>query len=76
MIAVPDGGRVHLALVATDMRKGFCGLALLLQEVLRSTQPSADGTVSVMLSPAQLSMLVEGLEWRVLVPTRRLMIAG
>jgi len=120
MIAVPAGVRIHLALGATDMRKGFDGLALLVQEVLRadpfsghlfvfrgkragrikllvhdgtglclfskrldqgaftwpSTQPSADGTVSVLLSPAQLSMLVEGLEWRRPVPTRRLMIAG
>ena len=120
MITVPAGVRIHLALGPTDMRKGFDGLALLVQEVLRadpfsghlfvfrgkragmlkilfhdgsgmclfakrldqgaftwpSTQPQADGTVLVTLSPAQLSMLLEGLEWRAPVQTRRLMIAG
>ncbi len=120
MITVPAGVRIHLALGATDMRKGFDGLALLVQEVLRgdpfsghlfifrgkrastvkilfhdsngmclfakrldqgaftwpATQPQADGTVSVTLTPAMLSMLLEGLEWRAPVQTRRLMIAG
>ena len=42
MITVPAGVRVHLALGATDMRKGFDGLALLVQEVLH-----ADPFVSV-----------------------------
>ena len=41
-----------------------------------ATQPQADGTVSVTLTSAQLSMLLEGLQWRALVRTRRLMIAG
>ncbi len=120
MITVPAGVRIHLALGPTDMRKGFDGLALLVQEVLRAdpfsghlflfrgkrasavkilfhdgtgmclfakrldqgaftwpaTQPQADGTVSVTLTSAQLSMLLEGLEWRALMQTRRLMIAG
>ncbi|MGI4745566.1 MAG: IS66 family insertion sequence element accessory protein TnpB [Janthinobacterium lividum] len=120
MMTVPAGIRIHLALGPTDMRKGFDGLALLVQEVLRAdpfsghlflfrgkrasavkilfhdgtgmclfakrldqgaftwpaTQPQADGTVSVTLTPAQLSMLLEGLEWRAPVQTRRLMIAG
>ncbi len=120
MITVPAGVRIHLALGATDMRKGFDGLSLLVQEVLRAdpfsghlfvfrgkrattlkilfhdgngmclfskrldqgafpwptTQPQADGTVSVTLTPAQLSMLLEGLEWRTPMPTRRLMLAG
>ena len=120
MITVPAGIRIHLALGATDMRKGFDGLSLLVQEVLRAdpfsghlfvfrgkrattlkilfhdgngmclfskrldqgaftwpaTQPQADGTVSVTLTPAQLSMLLEGLEWRAPVPTRRLLLAG
>ena len=102
------------------MRKGFDGLALLVQEVLRAdpfgghlfifrgkrastvkilfhdsngmclfakrldqgaftwpaTQPQADGTVSVTLTSAMLSMLLEGLDWRAPVQTRRLMIAG
>ena len=102
------------------MRKGFDGLSLLVQEMLRAdpfsghlfvfrgkrattlkilfhdsngmclfskrldqgaftwpaTQPQADGTFTVTLSPAQLSMLLEGLEWRTPMPTRRLMLAG
>ena len=33
MITVPAGVRIHLALGATDMRKGFDGLALLVQVV-------------------------------------------
>ena len=41
-----------------------------------ATQPQADGTLTVTLSPAQLSMLLEGLEWRTPVPTRWLMLAG
>jgi len=120
LIAVPAGVRIHLALGATDMRKSFDGLALLVQETLRldpfgghifvfrgkradrvkilfynqngmcvfakrldqgrftwpSTQPSPDGTASIMLTPAQLSMLLEGLEWRTLVRSRQPMLAG
>ncbi len=36
MITVPAGVRIHLALGTTDMRKGFDGLSLLVQEVLRT----------------------------------------
>ena len=35
MIPVPTGVRVWLATGRTDMRKGFDGLALLVQETLR-----------------------------------------
>lgn len=35
MIVIPAGVRIHLALGATDMRKGMDGLALLVQQVLR-----------------------------------------
>jgi transposase len=35
MIPVPSGARVWLAAGHTDMRKGFDGLALLVQETLR-----------------------------------------
>jgi len=120
VITVPAGVRIYLALGATDMRKGFDGLALLVQERLKhdpfgghififrgkradrvkilfydqngmclfakrldqgrftwpSTQPSPDGTSSVTLTPAQLSMLLEGLEWRTLVRSRQPMLAG
>ena len=35
MIPVPSGARVWLAAGHTDMRKGFDGLALLVQETLK-----------------------------------------
>jgi len=103
MIALPAGARVWLAAGATDMRKGFDGLAGLVQTQLledpfsgqlfvfrgrrgdrvkilwwdgdglclfakrlergRFTWPQAThGTVS--LTAAQLSMLLEGIDWR------------
>jgi transposase len=103
MIPVPSGVRVWLATGRTDMRKGFDGLALLVQETLnrdphsghlfvfrgrrgdlvkvlwhdgqgmclfskrlergRFTWPSAaDGVV--MITPAQLGYLLEGIDWR------------
>jgi transposase len=51
MIPAPSGARVWLAAGHTDMRKGFDGLALLVQETLKrdphSTHPveTADGVV-------------------------------
>lgn len=103
MIPVPSGVRVWLATGHTYMRKGFAGLALQVQEVLRrdphgghlfvfrgrrgdlvkviwhdgqgaclfSTRlergrflwPSpADGVLTI--TPAQLSYLLEGIDWR------------
>ncbi len=103
MIPVPAGVRVYLAMGLTDMRKGFDGLALQVQEVLKKDPYSGhlflfrgrrgdrlkilyydtnglclfakrlqrgrfvwpisrDGVVT--LTPAQLSMLIEGLDWR------------
>lgn len=103
MIPIPHGARVWLATGHTDMRKGFDGLALLVQETLRRDPhnghlfvfrgrrgsllkvlwhdgqgmclfakrlehgrfiwPSpADG--SVVISPAQLGYLLEGIDWR------------
>ena len=35
MITIPAGVRIHLAMGVTDMRKGFDGLAMLAQEVLK-----------------------------------------
>lgn len=107
MIGLPAGTRVWLAAGLTDMRRGFDGLAALVQSALtqdpfgghvfvfrgrrgdiikllwwdgqgmclfakrlekgRFIWPQADsGTVS--LSPAQLSMLLEDIDWR--MPTR------
>ena len=34
MISIPAGGRVYLACGATDMRRGFDGLAVMVQETL------------------------------------------
>ena len=107
MIALPSGARVWLAAGATDMRRGFDGLARQVQQVLNQDPFSGhlfvfrgrrgdlvkclwwdtqglvlyakrlergrfiwlstkDGTVS--MTPAQLSMLLEGIDWR--MPTR------
>lgn len=103
MIAPPAGVRVFLAAGATDMRKGFDGLAAMAQSVLgkdpfsgavfafrgkrgdlikllwwdgqglvlhakrlergRFTWPNT-ATGVAMLTPAQLSMLLEGVDWR------------
>ena len=103
MIPVPTGVRVWLATGHTDMRKGFGGLSLLVQETLKRDPHSgnlfvfrgrrgdlikvlwydgqglclfskridrgrflwpspADGMVSI--STAQLSYLLEGIDWR------------
>lgn len=103
MIAPPASVRVWLAAGRTDMRKGFDGLATLVQEKLRRDPfggqvfafrgrrgdlikvlwwdgqglclfakrlergrfvwpAAADGVIS--LTPAQLSMLLEGIDWR------------
>ena len=103
MIPVPSGSRVWLATGHTDMRKGFDGLAALVQQRLRQdpfggavyafrgkrgdlvkllwwdgqglvlhakrlergrfTWPATADGVAV-LTPAQLSMLLEGVDWR------------
>jgi transposase len=103
MITPAAGVRIHLAMGATDMRKGFDGLAALVQQVLCQDPFSGhlfvfrgkradrvkilfwDGTGLVLyakrlergrfvwpvtregvapLSCAQLSMLLEGIDWR------------
>lgn len=103
MIALPSGARIWIAAGVTDMRKGFDGLAALVQETLaedpfsgqmfvfrgrrgdrvkllwwdgdglcllakrlergRFVWPQATSG-SISLSPAQLSMLLEGIDWR------------
>ena len=105
MIAVPQGVRVWLAARPVDMRKGFDGLAAVVQQQLRLDpfaghlfvfrgrrgdlvkilawdgqgfclfakrlergrfvwpSPAAE---QVRLSPAELAMLVEGIDWRAL----------
>jgi transposase len=115
MITVPAGVRVFLAMGPTDMRKGFDGLSVLAQEVLRQDPFSGalfvfrgkrgdlikvlywDGqgfclfakrlekgrfiwpitrTGVVTLSPAQLSMLLEGIDWRAPRRTSAPQLAG
>ena len=115
MIPVPAGVRIYLAMGATDMRKGFDGLALVVQEVLKKDPYSGhlflfrgrradkikilyyDTTglclfanrlqrgrfvwpVSragvVTLTPAELAMLVEGLDWRAAERTWKPDLAG
>ena len=103
MITIPAGVRIYLACGVTDMRRGFDGLSVMAQDVLkqdpfsgaifcfrgrrgdlvkilywdgqgfclfakrlekgRITLPSTKSG-SVTLTPAQLSMLLEGLKWR------------
>jgi transposase len=103
MIGLPAGTRVWLAAGVTDMRRGFDGLAAIVQSKLTEDPfsghvfvfrgrkgdrlkvlwwsgdgmcllakrleyghfvwPSAESG-SVSLSPAQLSMLLEGIDWR------------
>jgi transposase len=115
MIALPSGTRVWLVAGRTDMRKGFDGLAAIVQEALRADPfcghlfvfrgrrgdlikvlwwdgqglclfakrlekgrfvwPSpADGRVA--LTPAQLGMLLEGIDWRLPRRTWRPELAG
>jgi transposase len=115
VIALPPGARIYLACGATDMRKGFDGLAMLAQQALqqdpfsgalflfrgkrgdlvkalwfdgqgmclfakrlergRFVWPSAkDGAVR--LSAAQLSMLLEAIDWRAPLRSWRPELAG
>ena len=115
MIPVPTGVKVWLATGHTDMRKGFPGLSLMVQEALkrdpmcghlfvfrgrggglikviwhdgqgaclftkklergRFIWPSAaDGTV--VITPAQLGYLLEGIDWRMPQKTWRPTSAG
>jgi len=115
MIAPPSGVRIWLVAGATDMRRGFDGLAALVAQKLGQDPfsgalfifrgrrghlvkllfwdgqglvlyakrlerghfvwpSSQDGVVS--LTPAQLSMLTEGIDWRMPARTFRPELAG
>jgi transposase len=114
MITLPAGVRVYLAMGPTDMRKGFDGLSMLVQELLKLDPFSGhlfafrgrrgsllkilywDGQgfclfakrldrgrfvwpiskEGATLSPAQMSMLLEGIDWRAPQHTWRPQIAG
>ena len=69
MIPLPTGTKIWLVAGITDMRNGFNGLAAKVQMALKRLErvrfawPSArDG--KVFLTPAQLAMLLEGIDWR------------
>lgn len=103
MIPLPPSTRIFLACGGTDMRKGFDGLAVMVQQMLEQSPHSGalfafrgkrgdlvkllwyDGqglclfakrmdrgkfvwpstkSGSVAMTPAQLSMLLEGIDWR------------
>jgi transposase len=68
---------VHLALGYIDMRKGIDGLAMLVQGVLHQDlftkrlehgvflwPPSIEPGETLSLTSAQLSLLIEGVDWR------------
>jgi transposase len=115
MITIPVGVRIYVACGATDMRKGFDGLAVLAQQVLK--QDPFTGAIfcfrgrrgglvkmlfwdgqgfclfakrldngrfvwpvtkegAVTLTPAQLSMLLEGIDWRAPQRTWQPTLAG
>jgi len=115
MIPVPAGARVWLAAGHTDMRKGFDGLAMLVQDHLRRDPFSGQVFVfrgrqgrlvkllwwdgqglclfakrlekgrfvwpitangAAALTPAQLAMLLEGIDWRAPIRTQRPSLAG
>ncbi|HEY4471028.1 MAG TPA: IS66 family insertion sequence element accessory protein TnpB [Stellaceae bacterium] len=108
MIPIPAGTQIWVACGATDMRRGFDGLAMLVQDVLKQNPYGGhlfvfrgkradrikvlwwDGTGlclyakrlergkfvwpltqqgATVLTPAQLSMLCEGIDWRMPVRT-------
>jgi len=66
VIELKTGTRIWIAAGFTDLRRGFQGLSSLVEKRLergRFVWPQAtSGTVS--LTRAQLSMLLEGIDWR------------
>ena len=117
MISLPAGVRVFLACGVTDLRKGFDGLSMLVQQQLREdpfgghvfvfrgrrgdlikalywdtqglclfTKRMDHGSFwwprvaepggTVTLTPAQLAMLLEGIDWRALERFWRPLLAG
>ncbi len=115
MLTFAAGARIHLAMTPVDMRKGFDGLSMLVQQVLNRDPFGGhvfvfrgkrshlvkilvwDGTGLclfakrlekgrfvwpvtregvVTLTPAQLSMLLEGIDWRSPLRTERPLLAG
>ena len=116
MIPAPAGPRVWLATGFTDMRKGFDGLAAMVQDQLRRDPfcgqafvfrgrqgrlikvlwwdgqglclfakrlekgrfiwPATSAGAAAALTPAQLAMLLEGIDWRAPIRTERPQLAG
>ena len=57
---LPTGTKIWLVAGITDMRNGFNGLAAKVQTMLKDDPISG----KVFLTPAQLAMLLEGIDWR------------
>ncbi|ARO32533.1 IS66 family insertion sequence transposase protein (plasmid) [Rhizobium sp. NXC14] len=112
MIPVPSGVKVWLATGHTDMRKGFPGLSLMVQEALKrdpmcghlfvfrgrggglikvicmtvkelacsrrswNVGASSAADATVVITPAQLAYLLEGIDWRMPQKTWRPTSAG
>lgn len=58
MLGLPAGIRIWLVAGITDMRAGFNGLAAKVETALE------DDSGKVHLTQAQLSMLLEGIDWK------------
>ena len=116
MITVPAGVRIYLACGVTDMRRGFDGLSIMAQDVLKQDPfsgaifcfrgrrghlikilywdgqgfclfakrlekgrflwPTVEGGNAAALTPAQVAMLLEGIDWRAPVRTDQPRLAG
>ena len=84
MIPVPTATQIWVACGATDMRRGFDGLAVMVQEVIKKDPYSGHlfafrgkrADRIKMLTPAQLSMLIEGIDWRSPIRTDAPRLAG
>jgi len=92
MIVPPSGVRVWLATGATDMRRGMNSLALQVQEALQRDPHAGDLYVfrgkrgdlfwpspvdgALAISAAQLSYMLEGIDWRNPQRTWRPELAG
>ena len=74
MIPVLSQTKVWLCAGVTDMRKGFAGLSSLAEKVLGLDPYS--GHLFIFRGPAQLSMLLEGIDWRAPRRTWRPLTAG
>ena len=76
MIPVASGVRVWIATGHTDMRRGMNTLALMVQETLHRDPHGGDLYGAVVITPAQLGYMLEGIDWRNPVRSWRPSAAG